>query len=118
MASPPATLSFTACFSYGGWLEIRVAAKNILPGWGHGGERFSFLLRLRRCLRLAVTSKCGRDAVPAEPDKKPRALKILRSLWIRLPCIWRRKKPPRAAAAKPAKPGSRTLAIPSLLVRP
>ncbi|KAF7035200.1 hypothetical protein CFC21_046117 [Triticum aestivum] len=112
MASPPATWSVTACLTYRGGLEIRAAAKNVLPGWGHGGERLSFLLRLRRRLRLAVTSQCGRAPAPADPDKKPRGLRLLRSLRTGLPCIWRRKKPPRAAAAMP---GSRSQAIPSLL---
>ncbi|KAM3197196.1 hypothetical protein ACQJBY_072708 [Aegilops geniculata] len=112
MASPPATWSVTACLTYRGGLEIRAAAENILPGWGHGGERLSFLLRLRRRLRLAVTSQCGRPPSPADPDKKPRGLKILRSLRTGVPCIWRRKKPPRAAATMPAS-GSQS--IPSLL---
>ncbi|KAE8776058.1 hypothetical protein D1007_51394 [Hordeum vulgare] len=112
MASPPATWSVTACLTYRGGLEIRAAAENILPGWGHGGERLSFLLRLRRRLRLAVTSQCGRAPAPADPGKNPRALNLLRSLRTRLPSIWRRKKPPRAAAAKP---GSCSQAIPSSL---
>ncbi|KAI5005048.1 hypothetical protein ZWY2020_032291 [Hordeum vulgare] len=94
MASPPATWSVTACLTYRGGLEIRAAAENILPGWGHGGERLSFLLRLRRRLRLAVTSQCGRAPAPADPGKNPRALNLLRSLRTRLPSIWRRKKPP------------------------
>jgi hypothetical protein len=114
---PPATWSVTACLTYRGGLEIRAAAENILPGWGQGGERLSFLLRLPRRLRLAVTSQCGRAS---EPEKKPRTLKLLHFLRNRLPraprlpSVLRRKKPPRSAD----KPGSHTPASPSLLVRP
>ncbi|KQK02857.1 uncharacterized protein LOC104582497 [Brachypodium distachyon] len=106
MASPrPATWSVSACLRYRGGLEIRAAAENVvLPWWGHGGERLSFLLRLRRRLRLAVTSQCARAPAPASADpeskekkKKPRALKLLRFLRSRLaraPSALRRKKPP------------------------
>uniref|UniRef100_A0ACD5VF25 Uncharacterized protein n=1 Tax=Avena sativa TaxID=4498 RepID=A0ACD5VF25_AVESA len=121
---PPPTWSFTACLTYRGGLEIRAAAENVLPGWGQGGERLSFLLRLRRRLRIAVTSQCGGAPAPAEPGKKPpRGLKLLCFLRNRLaraprlPSLLRRKKPPpppqpRAAVAKsgPGIPG-----IPSLL---
>ncbi|CAM0879708.1 unnamed protein product [Alopecurus aequalis] len=126
VASPtPPTWSVTACLTYRGGLEIRAAAENILPGWGHGGERLSFLLRLRRRLRLAVTSQCSAPA-PAEQGKKPRGPKILRFLRSKLtraplvPSALRRKKPPpppptpRAAVAKSIP---RTPAISSLLDR-
>uniref|UniRef100_A0ACD5VNI7 Uncharacterized protein n=1 Tax=Avena sativa TaxID=4498 RepID=A0ACD5VNI7_AVESA len=120
----PPTWSFTACLTYRGGLEIRAAAENVLPGWGQGGERLSFLLRLRRRLRLTVTSQCGGAPAPSEPGKKPPGgLKLLRLLRNRLaraprlPSLLRRKKPPppappRAAVAKsvPRIPG-----IPSLL---
>jgi hypothetical protein len=121
---PPATWSVTACMTYRGRLEIRAAAENILSGWGHGGERLSFFVRLRRRLRLVVTSQCGRGPAPAEEGKKVRGLRILRFLRNRLPraprlpSLLRRKKtppPPRAAIAKSA---SRTPVIPSLLVSP
>ncbi|XP_040379469.1 uncharacterized protein LOC107304573 [Oryza brachyantha] len=104
--------SVTVRLRHRGWLELRAAAENVLPGWGHGGERLSLLLRLRRGLRLAVTSRCVRPP----PEKNPRACRILRFLGSRLsrvPSIWRRKKPsPSSAAAiaasKPA--GSRSQA--------
>ena len=113
---PPATWSVTACLTYRGGLEIRAAAENVLPGWGHDGERLTFLLRLRRRLRIAVTSQCSRAPAPAEHSKKPRGLKILRFL----PSFLRRKKPlpPPSPRAAVAKSGPRAPAIPSLLVRP
>ncbi|XP_051223022.1 uncharacterized protein [Lolium perenne] len=121
MASPPPTWSVTACLRYRGGLEIRAAAENVLPGWGHGGERLSFLLRVRRSLHLTVTSQCGRDP---EPDKKPRGLKLLRFLRSsfarapRVPSLLRRRKtPPQPRAAAVAKPGSRAPAILSVLDR-
>ncbi|KAF0920338.1 hypothetical protein E2562_034805 [Oryza meyeriana var. granulata] len=116
MASPPPpgrpAWSITVRLRHRGWLDLRVAAENVLPGWGHGGERLSLLFRLRRSLRLAVTSRCGR----AQQEKNPRASKILRFLRNKLACvpsIWRRKKPPPARAATVAaiatsKPGSRS----------
>ncbi|CAM0879707.1 unnamed protein product [Alopecurus aequalis] len=75
-----------------GWLQIRAAAENALPGW-----RLSFLVSLRRRLRLAVTSQCVRATAPAEQGKKPRGLKIPRFLRSRLA-----RAPPLAAVAKPS----------------
>ncbi|WOL14774.1 hypothetical protein Cni_G23555 [Canna indica] len=37
-------------------LDLRVAASNILPHWGSGGERISFFLRFRRYFFLRVKS--------------------------------------------------------------
>uniref|UniRef100_A0A0E0BXN1 Uncharacterized protein n=1 Tax=Oryza meridionalis TaxID=40149 RepID=A0A0E0BXN1_9ORYZ len=102
--------SITVRLRHRGWLDLRAAAENVvLPGWGRGGERLSLLLRLRRGLSLAVTSRCGR----ASPEKNPRACKILRFLrskLARFPSIWRRKKPPppRATAIAASMPGSRS----------
>ncbi|EEC70007.1 hypothetical protein OsI_00551 [Oryza sativa Indica Group] len=94
--------SITVRLRHRGWLDLRAAAENVvLPGWGRGGERLSLLVRLRRGLRLAVTSRCGR----APPEKNPRACRIfrfLRSKLARFPSIWRRKKPPPPARATAA----------------
>lgn len=130
MASPrPATWSVSACLRYRGGLEIRAAAENVvLPWWGHGGERLSFLLRLRRRLRLAVTSQCARAPAPASADpeskekkKKPRALKLLRFLRSRLaraPSALRRKKPPPPRAEDEDDRGDpRAQPVPCFLVR-
>ncbi|XP_052141122.1 uncharacterized protein LOC127760842 [Oryza glaberrima] len=108
MAPPPPpppgrpAWSITVRLRHRGWLDLRAAAENVvLPGWGRGGERLSLLVRLRRGLRLAVTSRCGR----APPEKNPRACRIfrfLRSKLARFPSIWRRKKPPPPARATAA----------------
>uniref|UniRef100_A0A0A9C7J8 Uncharacterized protein n=1 Tax=Arundo donax TaxID=35708 RepID=A0A0A9C7J8_ARUDO len=117
---PPAW-SLTMRLRHRSELEIRAAAENVLPGWGRGGERLSLLVRLRRCLLLAVTSQCGARPPPlAHPRTPPRGCKILRFLrsrWARVPrvaSIWRRKKPPARAAAA-AVPGCRAQVTPSRL---
>ncbi|KAL5227797.1 hypothetical protein ABZP36_016062 [Zizania latifolia] len=114
MAPPPPgqpAWSITVHLRHRHWLDFRAAAENVFPGWGHGGERLSLLLRLRRSLRLAVTSQCGLAPASASP-KNPRPCKIIRLLkskLARVPSIWRRKKPPAragAGAVATAKPGS------------
>ncbi|KAG8053362.1 hypothetical protein GUJ93_ZPchr0001g29887 [Zizania palustris] len=111
MASPPPgqpAWSITVHLRHRHWLEFRASAENVFPGWGHGGERLSLLLRLSRSLRLAITSRCGLSPASASP-KNPRPFKIIRFLkskLARVPSIWRRKKPPAHAAAATSKPGS------------
>ncbi|KAL6626822.1 hypothetical protein ACP70R_030548 [Stipagrostis hirtigluma subsp. patula] len=111
---PPPAWSVALRLKHRGGLEIRASAENVLPGWGRGGERLSLLLRLRRSLRLAVTSQCGpRAPAPSQPRAPPRGYKILRFLrsgWARVPSVWRRKKPPGRAAAAAAVPGPRSQA--------
>ncbi|KAL6847990.1 hypothetical protein ACP4OV_022118 [Aristida adscensionis] len=105
---PPPAWSVAVRLRHRGGLEIRASAENVLPGWGRGGERLSLLLRLRRRLILAVTSRCGpRAPPPGQPATPPRGcgklLRFLRSTWPplpRLPSIWRRKKPPVRAAGQ------------------
>uniref|UniRef100_A0A0D9UX75 Uncharacterized protein n=1 Tax=Leersia perrieri TaxID=77586 RepID=A0A0D9UX75_9ORYZ len=106
-SSPATAWSITVRLRHRRWLDLRAAAENVvLPGWwrwrGHGGERLSLLLRLRRGLRLAVVSRCA--AAAKSPRPSCRILRFLRSKLPRFPSILRRrrKNPPSPARATAA----------------